>query len=97
MAMKTPQIPAERWIANLLEAAQLISNREYQESNRPHFRPRRQLQLQVQLALNLDNASRPRNRPRSWPLAPPPQFLGDTLLKRIGLLRPVRFKCDQAR
>jgi len=32
MAMKTPQIPAERWIANLVEAAQLISNREYQET-----------------------------------------------------------------
>ena len=30
--MKTPQIPADRWIANLVEAAQLISNREYQET-----------------------------------------------------------------
>ena len=32
MTMKPPQIPAERWIRNLLEAAQLISNREYQET-----------------------------------------------------------------
>lgn len=30
--MKAPQIPAERWIGNLIEAAELISNREYQES-----------------------------------------------------------------
>jgi hypothetical protein len=29
--MKTPQIPAEPWIKNLLEAAQVISDREYQE------------------------------------------------------------------
>lgn len=33
MAMQTPHIPAERWIANLLEAAQLISNCEYQETS----------------------------------------------------------------
>jgi len=31
MAMNTPQIRPERWIANLLEAARLISNRDYQE------------------------------------------------------------------
>ncbi len=30
--MKTPQIPPERWIANLLGAAQTISNRQYQEA-----------------------------------------------------------------
>jgi hypothetical protein len=30
--MKTPQIPPERWIANLLEAAKIISNRQYQET-----------------------------------------------------------------
>jgi hypothetical protein len=30
--MKTPQIPAERWIGNLLEAAQMIADKEYQES-----------------------------------------------------------------
>ena len=30
--MKASQIPPERWIANLLEAAQLISNRDYQET-----------------------------------------------------------------
>jgi hypothetical protein len=30
-AMNTPQIPPERWIANLLEAARLISDRDYQE------------------------------------------------------------------
>lgn len=30
--MKTPQIPAERWVGNLIEAAELISNREYQET-----------------------------------------------------------------
>jgi hypothetical protein len=29
--MNTPQIPPERWIANLLEAARLISDRDYQE------------------------------------------------------------------
>jgi hypothetical protein len=32
MVMQTPQIPAERWIGNLLEAAELIANREYQET-----------------------------------------------------------------
>jgi len=32
--MKTPQIPAELWIGNLLEAAELISNREYQETGK---------------------------------------------------------------
>ena len=32
MVMKTPQIPAERWVGNLIEAAELISNREYQET-----------------------------------------------------------------
>ena len=31
--MKTPQIPAELWIG-LLEAAELISNREYQETGK---------------------------------------------------------------
>ena len=31
MTMNTPRIPPERWIANLLEAARLISNRDYQE------------------------------------------------------------------
>ena len=30
--MTTPQIPAERWVANLLEAAELIANRHYQVS-----------------------------------------------------------------
>lgn len=30
--MKEPQIPAERWIGNLLEAAELIANREYQKT-----------------------------------------------------------------
>jgi len=30
--MKEPQIPAERWIRNLLEAAEIIANREYQET-----------------------------------------------------------------
>ena len=31
MTMNTPQIPPERWVANLLGAARLISNRDYQE------------------------------------------------------------------
>ena len=30
--MKEPQIPAERWVGNLLQAAELIANREYQET-----------------------------------------------------------------
>ena len=30
--MIEPQIPAERWIGNLLEAAELIANRAYQET-----------------------------------------------------------------
>lgn len=30
--MQTPQISAERWIANLLEVAKLISDQEYQDS-----------------------------------------------------------------
>jgi hypothetical protein len=30
--MKTPQIPADRWINNLLEAAQTIADKQYQES-----------------------------------------------------------------
>jgi len=32
MVMKEPQIPAELWVGNLLEAAELIANREYQET-----------------------------------------------------------------
>jgi hypothetical protein len=32
MAFKTPQIPPEHWIANLLEAAQLIADRNFQET-----------------------------------------------------------------
>ena len=32
MPMKEPQIPAERWIQNLLFAAKQIANREFQES-----------------------------------------------------------------
>ena len=32
MVMREPQIPAVRWIGNLLEAAELIANREYQET-----------------------------------------------------------------
>jgi hypothetical protein len=32
MVMNEPQIPAERWITNLIEAAELIANRGYQES-----------------------------------------------------------------
>jgi hypothetical protein len=31
MTMNTAQIPPERWIADLLQAAQVISNRDYQE------------------------------------------------------------------
>lgn len=30
--MKEPQIPAERWVGNLLAAAELIANRDHQES-----------------------------------------------------------------
>ena len=29
--MNTPQIPPERWLANLLEAARFIADRDYQE------------------------------------------------------------------
>jgi hypothetical protein len=32
MVMRQPQIPAERWVENLPEAAELIANREYQET-----------------------------------------------------------------
>ena len=32
MVMRSPHIPADRWVGNLLEAAELIANRQYQET-----------------------------------------------------------------